>query len=606
MKKVKINPKQFILISLFFFNIAVNSQSLYVSGLDQDYLNSLPEDVMQDILKESKKSQDEKKDTLKSRPSTELMKLDVVKDWEDFQKSRQASRNKSERYGVNLFRTMQSSFMPINEPNFGNNYILDYGDFLEIQVIAGNNSNKYSSDIKRDGSFNLEEIGPLNLAGLNFDQAVNLINNKYKNSIIGVDVIVNLEKIRDIKILITGSVEYPGMYTLSGNSNVLQALNISGGILENGSLREILIKRNGKTIEEIDLYDALIFGDTSSLSNLQSGDAIYISPSKNLVRAGTGFNNQAIFELLDTETLSDLIKYAGGVNKNAYSENYSLLRNEGQDVKIINLNSKDINSFKIKHHDSLYLPEQQFGFVEITGEVLRPGKYTISGDDDIYDLIVRAGGYTSSAYPFGGVMTSKKAMKLEKQMMSKAYQSLISYIVESPASLTQSSGLPMLLDEIKNSTPSGRVITEFDLIKLEDDPRKRILLTNKDKIHIPKNENNVYVYGAVSNPGAIVFDDNFEVKNYINLSGGLIKVSDASQIVVISPNGSASIVKLGKVSSLFNSNQDIYPGSLIYVPTETKRNLEFFATTAPIFSSLALSIASLSALNNNNNNNNNN
>ena len=82
--------------------------------------------------------------------------------------------------------------------------------------------------------------------GLNFNQAVEILNTKFKNTFIGSEIVVDLAEIRDIKILITGNAEYPGMYTISGNSNILQALNIAGGIKENGSLRNISIIRDVK------------------------------------------------------------------------------------------------------------------------------------------------------------------------------------------------------------------------------------------------------------------------------------------------------------------------------------------------------------------------
>ena len=95
----------------------------------------------------------------------------------------------------------------------------------------------------------LEDIGKIVVGGLNFEQATSLIKSKYESSSFGVSVIVNLEEIRDINILITGGVEFPGIYTLSGNSNVLQAINVAGGIKENGSLKKYyLIKRKGKKI----------------------------------------------------------------------------------------------------------------------------------------------------------------------------------------------------------------------------------------------------------------------------------------------------------------------------------------------------------------------
>ena len=149
-----------------------------IKELDENYLQSLPESIRKDILAEQQKMNESDSKSLKSRPSSELLKLDVINEWEEFQRSREYDSNKSERYGINLFRSMQSSFMPINEPNFGDNYALDYGDVLQIEVFSSSFNKKYVQEIQRDGSINLSEIGPVNLAGLSFIQAINLITNK--------------------------------------------------------------------------------------------------------------------------------------------------------------------------------------------------------------------------------------------------------------------------------------------------------------------------------------------------------------------------------------------------------------------------------------------
>ena len=591
----KYKPFKFLLILFICLNI--KSQSID-SQFDEDYLQSLPEEIREDILKESKKAQEESKDSLKARPSSELLKLDIVKNWEEFQRKKE---EQSERYGINLFRTMQSSFMPINEPNFGNNYIIDYGDTFEIEIFSGSDSDTYSADVRRDGSIILDGIGPLTVAGLNFDQAVEMIQGKYETSFIGQNISVYLDKIRDIKVLITGNVEFPGIYTLSGNSNVLQVINMAGGIKENGTLRDVQIKRSGKKIKQIDLYEALILGDIADVEALQSGDTVYVPPAKNLVRAGSGFNNEAVFELKDDETLSDLIKFSGGINNNVKRFEYTLIRQSEEEPKIITIDESQLDTYLVKHLDSLYLPVQEYGYVEITGEVTRPGKYTIYRNDDIYDLLNRAGGYTSDAYPFGAVYLTEKARKLEQDFMDKTYQAIVTYIVQNPQQSQQSNmNLPYLLNEIKNTKPSGRVVSDFDMIRLQDNPKNRLLLNDKDQLHIPKMENNVYVFGDVTNPGAVIFRDRLNVDDYINSAGGLAKTADSDLIIIVSPDGSSSLVSKGISLFGIKSSNDIYPGSLIFVPKDVGKStgLNFYATAAPIFSSLALSIASLNSINN--------
>ncbi len=585
----------FLIISIY----DLNAQDIASQQIDERYLESLPEAVRQDIENKINDENEEKNASMMPRPSSELLKFDVVRDWEKFKLKN--SEKKSERYGLNIFRSMQTTFMPLSEPNFGINYILDYGDILNIQTYGSSNNadnQSYSEEIKRDGSIYLKDIGSVNLAGLNYEQAIQTIKSKYETVFIGVDVVVNLEKIRDIIVLITGEVEFPGVYTLSGNSNVLQALNFAGGINENGSLRQIEIKRDGKIIKDVDLYSSLLFGDISDLHNLQSGDSIYVKPVTTLVRAGSGFNRQFTFEMLENENLLDLINYAGGINRNVTSKNFTLIRNDNGEQLVTEISENDLGLTPVQNLDSLYLKIKNFGSVEISGEVERPGIYTISSNDDLYDIINRAGGYTDSAYEFGGILINESSKTLEQKYLDKTYQILISYIIENPSEISSEGGLMNLLNEMKSIKPSGRVVVEFDLLELELNPVKRVILSDKDKIIIPKFNKNVYVFGDISNPGTLAFDNEKTTIDYINSAGGFTPSSDKKNIVVVSPDGNAFVYKHSRVLSAIDSGDDIYPGSLIYIPKDIGRldGLQLTSTFAPIFSSLALSLASLNSI----------
>lgn len=595
-----------ILIALSFFSglmIAQSSQELnsLTGGFDSEYLESLPEDVRMDLLTEiNKGNNDNTRNSLQKRPSTELSKFETIKNWENFQKQQALNENLSERYGINLFSTMQSSFMPINEPNFGSEYILDYGDFIEIRAF-GNLNKRFYEEIKRDGSVTIDGIGRIKLAGLNFDQAVSVLNTEFKNTFIGVEIVVTLSELRDIKILVTGNASYPGMYTISGNSNILQALNIAGGIKESGSFREIVLIRDGLVIQNIDLYKALIFGDTSNIPTLRSGDSINIKPALNLVRAGTGFVNEAVFELKDGETYGDLLKFSGGVERNVKSNNFTVIQIKDSKFEKYETSFDELINKTASNLDTVSANIEKIGVVEITGSVKNPGNYSISSNDRLSDLIIRAGGYTESAYIFGGSLFRDKAKKLEKQYADKAYQNLIQFLAADPKSLNSQGAafLPYLLSEIKNIEPSGRINAEFRLEKLKDEPLKDIYVNDKDKIFIPKFESSVYVFGEVLNPGAINYIDDKSFEYYIDNSGGTSRFASSQYIYIVSPDGIATRVSTKKLSVLFETVHDIYPGTVIYIPREvgTYRGVDFYATIAPIFSSLALSIASLNSIN---------
>ena len=597
--------KNFSLNYYLFFTLLIAPLSFAqstseVGALDKDFLQSLPESVRKDVMDEMMNGLESKTSNLQKRPSSQLSKLDVVKDWEKFKK-KQLIGNKSERYGLKLFNTMQSSFMPLNEPNFGNNYIVDYGDAITVQLYGNNTNSSYTVEVARDGTVLLEDIGSIVVAGLNFEQVTDIITQRYISSSIGINVIVNLSQIRDINILITGNVEFPGMYTLSGNSNILQALNIAGGISETGSLRRIVLKRKGEADIKVDLYQALIYGNTESIPFLMSGDSIYIEPVKNLVRAGYGFNNVAIYELMNDETLKDLISFSGGLKLEASAKSLSLVRFEDDIFTSYKITSDKIDAYRVMNLDSVYAFKEKIGTVTISGDIKHPGKYSISSKDRLLDIISRSGGYIDSAYTFGAVLLREEAANLEEVFAQKTYQNLVTYIASNPSALGAAGsgeGFAFVLSELKDYKPIGRVIAEFSEQELKNNLQDNIYLNDGDKIHIPSYSSNVYIFGEVGNPGSVLFKENISMVDYINKSGGFTRYSSSDFIFIISPNGETRKVNINGFRKFIAQDYEVFPGSVIYVPRHVGRieGLNFAATIAPIFSSVALSIASLNSI----------
>lgn len=577
------------------------SQSLPdINKLDQDYLQSLPKSIQDDILKEMNDQQQKLDKNLQKRPSSKLLNSEIVKEWEEF-KAKRDIEQKTERYGLKLFRTMQSSFMPLNEPNFGSDYVVDYGDILRIYKYGGGSSDTFEVEIGRDGSVILPDIGNVPLAGLNFEQVSELIQKTYDSTFIGSNVFVSLSEIRDINVLVTGNVEFPGIYTLSGNSNVLQALNIVGGITENGSLRKVVLKRKGSEDKVIDLYKAIIFGEIDSIPSLMSGDSLYVESVTNLVRAGYGFNNIAVYELKDDEKLSDLIKFAGGLKAEVANNSLKLVRFNNPEFVSYEVNQNEINDYELQNLDSIYAFKEKIGTVKVSGYVKYPGNYSISSSDRMLDILQRSGGYIDSAYPFGGTLLRKNTKDLETNFAEKTYQNLISYIAANPSNMGNGSGegLAYVLSELKNYKPTGRFIAEFDTTKLSEDIQNNVYLNDGDEIFIPSYTSNVFIFGEVGNPGSVLYKDDLTINEYINKSGGLTRLASSNYIFIVSPNGETLRVETNGIRRFITQTYDIYPGSVIYVPRHIGKvdGINLYATLAPIFSSLALSIASLNSIN---------
>ena len=141
-----------------------------------------------------------------------------------------------------------------------------------------------------------------------------LISKFISQKSLGSEVFLTLVELKDIKVVVLGYVKNPGVYTLS-ESNYLHALNVAGGINENGSYRSVTHSRSDKVLLEFDLYDTFVNGKTDYFNFIRSGDIIFVNPKNYTVAITGGVNFQGIFEMKDGESLGDLIRFAGGTSQ---------------------------------------------------------------------------------------------------------------------------------------------------------------------------------------------------------------------------------------------------------------------------------------------------
>ena len=119
--------------------------------------------------------------------------------------------------------------------------------------------------------------------------------------------------LRSIRVFVLGEAEKPGSYTVSGLSTMTNALFVSGGVKKIGSLRNIQLKRNGRLVTTLDLYDLLLHGDTSNDRQLLPGDVIFIPPIGKTVSVDGAVRRPAIYELKTEKTVAQAIEIAGGL-----------------------------------------------------------------------------------------------------------------------------------------------------------------------------------------------------------------------------------------------------------------------------------------------------
>jgi len=571
---------------IFLSALLLASVGLHSQELDQAYLASLPEDVRADVI-EKMEAKEAQEDPVYRRASTM-----VDKNLED-----------SVRFGYKIFDMMQSSFMPINEPNFDSSYVLDFGDTLLLQ-ITGQKDSTERLNIERDGSINIPKIGKLYLSGLSLESASNLVKSKIEAAFIGTETFVSLVNIRDIQVLIAGMAFNPGLYTLNGNSNALHALSMAGGITEDGSYRNIDIIRDDKVIASIDLYDLFIYGKSTFGPRLRSGDSIFIRPASILVNIATGVKRPAEYELQSSETFGDLINFANGLSNYADTSYLAVERVQGSQINLIKYpDIVTLSKDKVISGDTLFIREFSYRSVSISGAVEVPGTYFITEGEKLSKLISRSGGYKEFAYPFGGFLNNRVALETNRAAAERLNQDFIQDLIFSTSSQESSVDLEIILRQLNSIEPSGRVMAEFDVDLLSENKNLDTTLEDGDQIIIPYISQQVYIYGEVNNIGTVRYEPGKSVSYYLENSGGIVDTADSKNIYVVHPNGKT--VRLDRYSSrlsFINSaeNISVYPGTIIFVPRKSslKNPAQIASIWSPVISSIALSLASLSSINN--------
>ena len=565
---------------------------LQAQEFDSAFLASLPESVKQDLLNQVG-DKEEFEDEQYRRPSTFI------------QKPVDADGNlTSRRFGINFFDMMQTTLMPLNEPNFDSSYVLDFGDVLEIQTL-GQRGGINNIAVKRDGSVSIPEIGKIFVAGLKLEDATSKIQKKISETFIGVESFVTLVNVRDIQVIVAGNVFNPGPYTLNGNSNVFHALTVSGGPSDGGSFREIELVRDNKVIEVIDLYDTFIFGKASFNKRLRSGDIVFVKPVQNLVSIIGGVKRPYVYELKDSDSLNNVITYANGLSADADVSDINLYRLVDGNVTSIDIESiEELNSFSPVDNDRLVIRRFSFRSVEIIGAVNNPGTYIVNEGEGILDLIPRAGGYSKNAYPFGGVLENLNTGEINRMAAAELYKSFwdnlsdLSGKAASGQSIEGAASTGLIMEELKNSPVSGRVSAEFDLSVLAEDPTKDVVLQDGDRITIPELVKQVYIFGEVSSEGTVRYESGQPVNYYIEKKGGFSSFADERNVFVLNPNGETFKVSKN-VFMRQGRDIEIYPGSVIFVPRGINDGFLITETAqayAAILGNIGVSLASISVL----------
>ncbi len=347
--------------------------------------------------------------------------------------------------------------------------------------------------VDRDGTVQMDQIGPLEVAGLTFAQAKKLIESK-ATQITGVQANVTMGPLRTIQAFVIGEVSQPGAYTVSALSRVSNALVAAGGISKIGSLRNVELRHGNQLVEVIDLYDILLHGNTSADRRLEQGDVIFVPVIGSVVGVTGDVKRPAIYELSKKhpENLTGVLDLCGGVTAFGYSERLQVERVENHKSVValdISLKQRQSHRLQIRDGDVIrifpVLPSPT-NIVKLTGNVPRPGDYQWRRAMRVSELIGKAEGVMPHTF----------------------FKYALIKRVEGPQRLTH-------LVQVNLGAALARPGSEADIVL---QPRDEFYIYSEEEI---KDLPQVLVSGEVRHPGRFILSQDMKVSDLIYLAGGL-------------------------------------------------------------------------------------
>jgi polysaccharide export outer membrane protein len=228
-------------------------------------------------------------------------------------------------FGYEVFDRAPSTFAPVTNVPVPADYIVGPGDELNVQLY-GSQNRSLTLVVGRDGRINFPEFGPISVGGQTFTAVKASIESRVTQQRIGVRASVSMGDTRSIRIFVLGEANRVGSFTISGLGTITSALFAAGGVKPIGSLRDIQLKRQGRLVRSLDLYDMLIHGDTTDDAKLLPGDVVFVPPVGATITVDGEVRRPAIYEIKGETRAQEAIALAGGLTPEADAARASLTR----------------------------------------------------------------------------------------------------------------------------------------------------------------------------------------------------------------------------------------------------------------------------------------
>lgn len=322
----------------------------------------------------------------------------------------QGVKSRLKQFGYDFFDAHAGGFTALQDVPVGPDYVIGPQDSLAVHIwnVPDQNFNRsYIAPVERDGMVVIPQVGAIPVGGQTFVQAERTIHARLSMLLKRFELHVSMARIRTMKVYVVGEVARPGAYELSALATASNAIYAACGPSRSGSLRQVRIMRDGKTIGQLDLYEFLLQGDRRQDNRLQAGDVVLVPPLGPVVAISGSVKRPAIYELKPGTRLTELLTLAGGLTPLSDRQRCHLFR---QDPALQERNMIDVDLVRalasqgqeksrlgVEGGDPLLmdgdyiriatLPTQVVNVVSLVGAVKSPGPYEFRAGMHVKDIL---------------------------------------------------------------------------------------------------------------------------------------------------------------------------------------------------------------------------
>ena len=302
-------------------------------------------------------------------------------------------------FGQDVFRNNDLNFFnKAFDAQAPENYLIGAGDELTIS-IWGMADYSESVVVNEKGYISTSQSGRIYVGGKSFKTAKSLIEkrmgNYYDLNRSQLDVTLNYSRV--ITVNIVGEVFNPGSYTIPATNTAFNALIAAGGPSQIGSVRNIYLRRNGKTIDSLDVYAFLFDPKASQDVFMQNNDYLYVAPAERTVEVQGAVNRPNTYEVKAGDVVADIIRYAGGFTAKAFRNGIEVHRIDENNIKTLTVDATASYNLKLKNGDEIVVNSIlgiRSNLVKVHTSTGVSGDYEFVQGETVYDMMLKSNSLT--------------------------------------------------------------------------------------------------------------------------------------------------------------------------------------------------------------------